>query len=97
MRRHVLLHAAVLCFGLGVVLLGLELLAVDRCLDSGGSFDYVSASCDAKRPHPSALVSRPLRSLLLGLCSFGLAFIAAYRMQRRLGRGGDSRSRSSAA
>jgi hypothetical protein len=29
-----------------------EWLAVDRCLDSGGSFDYASMQCDQAKNHP---------------------------------------------
>jgi len=87
-RLHALLYAAVLCLAGAAILYGLELLAVDRCLDSGGSFDYASAACDASRSHPSAWVSQPLRPLLLGLFVFALAFLAAHRMQRRLRSGG---------
>lgn len=44
---------------LGMVLLGVtsaryarEVLAVDSCLDSGGSFDYSTATCDHQQSHP---------------------------------------------
>jgi len=30
-----------------------EFVAVDRCLDAGGSFDYKSGQCDFKTNHPS--------------------------------------------
>jgi len=39
-----------------------ESLDVDRCLDSGGSFDYVTRKCDLSRNHPGPpgrLASRP--------------------------------------
>jgi len=29
-----------------------EFLAVDRCLDGGGSFDYAVGDCDHKENHP---------------------------------------------
>jgi hypothetical protein len=31
-----------------------EFLAVDSCLDSGGSFDYESGTCDKLNSHPYA-------------------------------------------
>ena len=35
----------------GVATYGREILAVDSCLDSGGSFDYVQGVCDHQQTH----------------------------------------------
>jgi hypothetical protein len=44
---------------LGIVLVGAtgfryarECLAVDACMDAGGSFDYLTAACDHQQNHP---------------------------------------------
>lgn len=34
------------------VIYGRESLAVDACLDSGGSFDYARLQCDPQSDHP---------------------------------------------
>lgn len=47
---------------LGVVMVAgaaLEALRVDRCLDAGGSFDYVTGICDRQQSHPH----RPRRAV----------------------------------
>jgi hypothetical protein len=41
-----------------------DALDVDRCLDSGGSFDYVTGRCDFEKSHPGpadGAAMRPLR------------------------------------
>ena len=42
--------AAIISAGLGVR----EFLAADSCLDSGGSFNYESGTCDKLNNHPYA-------------------------------------------
>ena len=45
-------------------------LAVDSCLDAGGSFNYASGECDFERSHPYPSESYSMRlGLALGLAS----------------------------
>jgi hypothetical protein len=70
-----------------IAIVSVELLAVDRCLDGGGSFDYTAGRCDFERSHPSRPVSRSSLRLLGGGLALALAFVAARRLQGRLDRG----------
>jgi hypothetical protein len=47
-----LVGAAVTPWALLAVTYALEAVAVDRCLGSGGSFDYSRMVCDESRSHP---------------------------------------------
>jgi hypothetical protein len=56
MRRGLRI-AGVLALLLAVILLwpsASEFFAVDSCLDTGGSFDYVTGQCDHTNNHPYA-------------------------------------------
>ncbi len=61
-----------------------EFLAVDRCLDAGGSFNYATASCDLTANHPYVDVwERHALSLTGAIASVvaagALAFAARHR------------------
>ena len=58
-----------------------ELLAVDRCLDAGGSFDYKTGQCDFKLTHASiGIWERHGVSLLVAV---GLAAVSCALLLRR--------------
>ena len=54
-------RTASIATGAGLILVGwllawlpvVHLLEVDRCLDAGGSYNYVASVCDMKASHPS--------------------------------------------
>ena len=51
-----------------------EFLLVDRCLDSGGSFDYVRMVCDREESHPYIpYVERYAKSMMAGLIAILIA------------------------
>jgi hypothetical protein len=60
-----------------------EFLAVDGCLDSGGSFDYTANACDDQTSHPFIPYSqRHPHSLAMfsGVAAmFGVAVIASFK------------------
>ena len=59
-----------------------EFLAVDACLDSGGSYDYERRVCDYRSSHPSG--ERRGRLLLGGALASAIA--AALLFKKPLGR-----------
>jgi hypothetical protein len=54
-------------------------LAVDSCLDGGGSFDYSNGICDFEQNHPDAPRSTSPLLLVLGVVSaIGGAFLLVF-------------------
>jgi hypothetical protein len=59
------------------------LLAVDSCLDAGGSFNYASHVCDFERSHPYVSQSHSMRfGLALALALLGVAVTIVGRYRR---------------
>jgi len=82
--------------GLGLLILGgallafsgasyvREYLAVDGCLDSGGSFDYRTAGCDHQQSHPYVpYVERHPRSIPVAAAAAALGAIGTLLLVRR--------------
>jgi hypothetical protein len=56
-----------------------EAAAVDSCLDSGGSYDYISGRCDHTQSHPfSSYTSRYPEALVALLIASGIPILAAF-------------------
>ena len=56
-----------------------RLLAIDSCLDSGGSFDYVAGVCDFTVSQPA----HPAISMSLAAVSLVMFVIGAFLLMRR--------------
>jgi hypothetical protein len=69
-----------------------EYVAVDRCLDAGGSYDYTAARCDHQRTHTVRPFAERQRALLLGT---GVAALAL-SVGAAIARGRNGRRRASA-
>lgn len=62
-----------------------EIMLVDRCLDSGGSFDYVRMSCDLEANHP--YVSHGERNIITMTAALAALLVAgAYLVIERVNR-----------
>jgi hypothetical protein len=73
-----------------VVAYASEFIAVDRCLDGGGSYDYSRGECDQQRNHPYVpFASRhpQLVSTFPTLALAGCGLVAVGGVLRRRGRG----------
>jgi hypothetical protein len=58
-------------------------LAVDSCLDAGGSFDYTSHECDFESSHPYVPENHSTRlGLAFGLALTGVAVTIVGRYRR---------------
>lgn len=55
-----------------------EFLAVDSCLDSGGSYDYDNNKCDKKADHPYMQYSTRKKALILSCTSLSLIGLASF-------------------
>ena len=65
---------------------GREFLAVDSCLDSSGSFDYVTTTCDHTESHPYSPYSQrhsgaPAMAVLAG--SLAVCGLVGFRFSRQ--------------
>jgi hypothetical protein len=71
---------------LGIVAAALifqELLLVDSCLDSGGSYDYARRACDHSVNHPfRPLIARNSIALMMFLAASLFSFISFSRSKR---------------
>jgi hypothetical protein len=56
---------------------GLEFSAVDRCLDSGGSFDYGRMVCDHSQNHPYVPFVQRRKAFVRSMGSIGAVSILA--------------------
>lgn len=61
-----------------------EILAADRCLDSGGSFDYVRSLCDMGATHPYVPLLDRQGFRIVGAIVFGTVAFFALRSNRLL-------------
>ena len=61
-----------------------EFVAVDACLDAGGSFNYVVGACDFQQSHPYApfVGHSPWLLLVAGAVAIGGLFALARRAPR---------------
>jgi hypothetical protein len=80
--RRILGHKAVTFFAFAIVLLILnpvfrDVIAIDHCLDSGGSFDHVRSVCDFKQPHASMSLFERQGFLLVAALMFALPVLLA--------------------
>jgi hypothetical protein len=73
-RRWLLLTVAV-CVPLLVVWTG-ERLAIDKCLDAGGSYDYTHSICDRHLSHPLVPFGVRHPALLRGTVAIVLLLVA---------------------
>ena len=74
MKRFALVILALLvAVAPAVWILSAEFLAVDQCLDSGGSYDYAAMACDHEESHPYVPLLDRRGSLLLGTAGAALA------------------------
>lgn len=46
-----------------------ESIAIDSCLDSGGSFDYAANACDYEDSHPTGARQSKLYYVLASVCA----------------------------
>ena len=88
----VLLAAAAAAWMPLVVTYASEFIAVDRCLDSGGSYDYRRHTCDHERNHPHlAFATRhprliaaiPAAAIASGVLVVGALLMFVSRTSRR--------------
>jgi hypothetical protein len=77
----------ILMLGIGLAFswLGLsEFVAVDRCLDAGGRFDYLRHSCEMSdsRPYAPGLIDDPL-PVIVGLVLIGVSVVGLLIVHRK--------------
>jgi hypothetical protein len=75
--RRILGHQAVTVVAFAIALLILtpvfkDVIAIDRCLDNGGSFDHVRSVCDLKQSHLSLSIFERQGFLLVAALMFAL-------------------------
>jgi hypothetical protein len=66
-----------------------EFIAVDACLDAGGSFDYGQSRCDRARTHPVVAYSARHPMLLASMAAGGLVSAIGVIAYSRRSRGSD--------
>ena len=84
-QRALLVAGAVLILGAGYLAwqpVSLS-LAVDRCMDQSGSFDYVSQTCDFETSHPYVSQSESDRSYFLASIVIGVFGVASLVIAKR--------------
>jgi hypothetical protein len=93
-NRWRLIGAALIAVGIGVAVRPTisEFLAVDRCLDEGGSYDYAQGRCDREANHPYVRWSE--RSNGRAPTLEGLAFVLGGALVLVFGRSRTGRERS---
>lgn len=74
---RILGHKAVMVVAFAIALLILtpvfkDVIAIDRCLDNGGSFDHVRSVCDLKQSHLSLSIFERQGFLLVAALMFAL-------------------------
>jgi hypothetical protein len=61
-----------------------DLIAIDGCLDKGGSFDHVKSACDYKQTHSAMSLFERQGFLLVAALIFGLPVLIAVSKWLRL-------------
>jgi len=88
MKTALIISLAIFLLPLGFLVTnyGSEFLAVDSCLNSGGSYDYDNNRCDRKENHPYIPYSNRKKALILSCASLsvvGLASVFTMKLRNR--------------
>jgi hypothetical protein len=73
----------VLALAVPVALYARELLAVDRCMDHGGSFDYAAGTCDFSISHPIVSFESRNQGVLVGSAITSLLAVGLLARRRK--------------
>jgi len=80
MKKSLLNSIAIFLLPLGVLIIdyGSEFLAVDSCLDSGGSYNYYENSCDHENNHPYSTYLTRKRGLIIIFSSLSVIGLVVF-------------------
>ena len=85
-HSYVYMLGAVVALGLALVMLWpviRDFVAIDRCLDGGGSFDYVESVCDMSANHPHLSLPEYQGFRVVAAVVFGIPGALLLRAARR--------------